>query len=43
VRHGMPPTMVTVMEPMASAPAPAPAKPPLSLFQFLRPDARAAT
>jgi hypothetical protein len=43
VRHGMPPTTVTVMEPVAPTAPAAPSKPPLSLFQFLRPDARAAT
>jgi hypothetical protein len=43
VRHGMPPTTVTVMEPVAPTAPTAPSKPPLSLFQFLRPDARAAT
>jgi hypothetical protein len=42
VRHGMPPTTVTVMEPVAPAAPQAPARPPLSLFQFLRPDARGA-
>jgi hypothetical protein len=40
VRHGMPPQMVAVGP---AAPVPVPPKPPLSLFQFLRPDPRAAT
>ena len=40
VRHGMPPQMVAVTDPVPAGPA-APARPPLSLFQFLRPDARA--
>jgi hypothetical protein len=42
VRHGMPPTTVTVMEPVAPAAPPQPVKPPMNLFQFLRPDARGA-
>jgi hypothetical protein len=42
VRHGMPPTTVTVMEPVAPAAPPPPVKPPMNLFQFLRPDARGA-
>jgi hypothetical protein len=42
VRHGMPPVMVAVEPVGAAAPIASP-KPPMSLFQFLRPDARAAT
>lgn len=41
VRHGMPPQTVAVTDPAPPAAAAAPARPPLSLFQFLRPDARA--
>jgi hypothetical protein len=48
VRHGMPVETSTVAAPAAPADsttaAPqAPSRPPMSLFQFLRPDARAAT
>jgi hypothetical protein len=41
VRHGMPVETTSAAAPATDAPA-APSRPPMSLFQFLRPDARGA-